>query len=101
MIHEIRIRREYSIDAMNHITIHWVLADTFAVWMNVYRHEGRKRFRFIVRLDPEDVIITGGWVIIEADDLMGFFMKGYVLGTRYEIMQPKYYDHEQSQSKAQ
>jgi len=100
MIHEIHIRRKYPLDGFRVLNIDNMLVNHNGIWLTLFVAEGRDRYRSLVRLDHTDITLYDGYLIIDSDDLMGFFMRGYVLGTRYEIMQPKNYNYEQNPQQA-
>jgi len=101
MIHEIPLDCHYHPPGEDLVHIGYILVKETGVWLWVRQRHGKTGTRFLCRLECDQVVYCEGYLFIQADNLNKTLEAGYVLGSRYEVMQPKYYDYEPPQRKAQ
>lgn len=87
-------------DVFNSLRIEYALSDAYHVWLMLYVRQEGKIYRSLVCLDAQEVSVSEGCIFLECEDVIPYLMRGYVLGTKFEIHQPKYPRYEIPRKKA-
>jgi len=92
MTNELRIGRQYEDPDGIILWVDYILMRRDFTWCMVYEKRGKSTTRYLSQIPNEFITVCEGFVILEGHDLVGMLRQGYVLGTIYERLQPKYYE---------